>query len=95
MIVSVLMPRVFFTPNLQRHISFPPSCVDGDTVGAVLGILFSENPRLRNYILDDQGRLRKHVLVFIDGELIRDRTSLSDPVPEDAEIFVTHALSGG
>ena len=41
------------------------------------------------------GALRKHMLVFIDGEQIHDRTGLSDPVTADAEVYVMQALSGG
>ena len=62
---------------------------------AVLGVVFSENPRLRGYVLDDQGRLRKHVAVFVDGKLVEDREALSDAVRDDSEIFVMQALSGG
>jgi len=73
----------------------PPTQVVGETVRAVLEAVFKDNPRLQNYILDDQKRLREHVLVFVNGELIGDRRNLSDPVKTDAEIFIMHALSGG
>ena len=49
----------------------------------------------RGYVLDEQGRLRQHVAVFIGGELIRDRTRLSDTVAANQDIFVMQALSGG
>ena len=61
----------------------------------VLDAVFAENPRLRGYVLDDQGRLRKHVVVFIDGQVIRDRSGLGDAVDAAGEIFVMQALSGG
>ena len=95
MILSIPMPRVIFTPNLQRHILSSPNQVGGETVRAVLEAVFKENPRLQSYILDDQNRLREHVVVFVDGELIGDRRGLSDPVRADTEIFIMHALSGG
>ncbi len=50
---------------------------------------------LRGYILDDQGRLRKHVAIFVDGAMIRDRRNLGDPVADGSEVFVVQALSGG
>ena len=62
---------------------------------AALQAVFVENPVLRGYVLDDQGRLRKHVAVFVDGDQISDRVHLSDPVREDSDIFVMQALSGG
>lgn len=51
--------------------------------------------RGRSYVLDDQGLLRKHMIVFINGETVRDRDQLTDAVTDDAEIYVMQALSGG
>ena len=65
------------------------------TVAEALVEVFDLYPRMRGYILDDQGAVRKHVAIFVDGERIRDRTTLSDPLPRDAEVFIMQALSGG
>jgi hypothetical protein len=46
-------------------------------------------------VLDEQGRIRQHMVAFIDGELVRDRDTLSDPVSEDSTVDVIQALSGG
>ena len=89
------MPRVTFTSNLQRHLACPPAEVAGATVGAVLGAVFEANPRLRSYLLDDQGRLRQHVNVFINDRAVEDRDGLSDALAESDEVFVFQALSGG
>ena len=56
---------------------------------------FAQNPRRRGYVLDDQGALRRHVIVFVGGEPVSDRQRLSDAVASDAEISVLQALSGG
>jgi sulfur carrier protein ThiS len=50
---------------------------------------------LRGYILDDQNRLRRHVVVFVNGEPVHDREQLSDAVQPSSEVFVMQALSGG
>jgi hypothetical protein len=89
------MPRVFFTPHLERFLSVPPAEVRGTTVREALDAVFADNPRLRGYILDDQGRLRQHVVVFVDGSQVADREGLSDTVAPGAEIYVMQALSGG
>ncbi len=89
------MPRVVFTRTLERYVSCPPRDVRSGSVGEVLGSVFSENPELRGYVLDDQGRLRRHVVVFVDGKLVEDRIGLSDEVGDHAEVFVMQALSGG
>lgn len=89
------MARVLFTPNIQRHVTCPPTQVTGRTVREVLDEVFASNERARGYVLDEQGSLRKHMLVFINNDMIRDRVHLSDPVPPDGEVFVLQALSGG
>jgi molybdopterin synthase sulfur carrier subunit len=89
------MPRVVFTENLQRHVECPPREVEGGTVREVLDAVFATNDRARGYVLDEHGGVRKHMVVFVNGEMVRDRTTLSDAVPADAEVYVMQALSGG
>jgi hypothetical protein len=89
------MPVVAFTPNLRRHLDTPDVVVSEGTVAEALETVFARNPRLRSYIVDEQGRLRQHVAVFVGGELVRDRLGLTDPVKEDQDVFVMQALSGG
>lgn len=89
------MPRVIFTSNLQRHIRCAESRVAAGTVGAALAQVFAEQPQARGYVLDEQGHLRKHVVVFVDGRRVRDRERLSDPVHESSEVYVMQALTGG
>jgi hypothetical protein len=89
------MAEVTFTSALQRHLSVPPRCVEAGTVREALDEVFRENPLLRGYVLDDQGRLRRHVHVFVDGQLVGDRDRLSDPVGPASELHVIQALSGG
>ena len=89
------MVRIAFTPNLQRHIACPPMQAEGDTVRAVLDRAFADRPDLRAYILDEHGRLRKHMNLFVDGRAIADRNGLGDAVGPGSEILVFQALSGG
>jgi len=89
------MARVSFTQNLQRHLNAPAAAVSGATVREALDLVFSKNPQLRSYVLDDQGRLRKHVVVFVDGQIIKDRAQLGDEIDESSELLVMQALSGG
>lgn len=89
------VPQVVFTQNLQRHVACERLSVGGDTVRAVLDAAFAVYPRARGYVLDEQGALRKHMVIFIDGTQSRDRTELSDPVPENGEVYIMQALSGG
>ena len=89
------MPRVRFTANLASQTTAPECRVAGGTVASALAQVFVQHPALRGYVLDDQGALRKHVAVFVDGECVRDRAALTDAVRDDSEIFVMQSLSGG
>ena len=89
------MPRVIFAQALKRHIDCPPLDVAGTTVREALDAAFAINPRARSYVLDDQSHVRKHMTIFIDGRMIRDRTGLSEPVTPISEIYIVQALSGG
>jgi molybdopterin synthase sulfur carrier subunit len=89
------MPLIRFTPTLQRHVACSEMQVDGASVNAALGQAFTTVPTLRSYLVDEQGALRKHVTVFVDGWPIRDRTRLSDALEPGSEIDVMQALSGG
>ena len=89
------MVSVTFTANLQRHVTSPSSDVAGGTLREVLEAVFGANPQVRSYVLDDQGSLRRHMNVFVDGAAIVDRRGLTDMVADGAEVFVMQALSGG
>ncbi|MDO6435005.1 MoaD/ThiS family protein [Flavitalea sp. BT771] len=90
------MPTVKFTPALKRF--FPGlknTPAKGATLAEILGELELNYPGVRSYLLDEQGHLRKHVNIFIDGTIIKDRTALSDLFTENSEIYIIQALSGG
>jgi sulfur-carrier protein len=67
----------------------------GETVRAVLDIVFAAHPRLETYVLDDQRELRKHMRILVNGLAIADRAKQSDAVQPDDEVWVMQALSGG
>ena len=89
------MARVAFTQNIQRHVACPPVEVTGGSVREVLDAVFALNQRARPYVLDEQGALRQHMLVFVDGCPIHDRQSQTDRLSPDSEVYVSQALSGG
>lgn len=89
------MPVVYFTQNLVRHVECHHVDVTGDTLKSVLGQVFAQFPRARTYVLDDQGALRKHMVIFVDGKQAVDRTNLTDPVYQSSQIYIMQALSGG
>ena len=89
------MPKIVFTPHLKLHLDCPDTVVDGGSLRETLENVFATNPKLQGYVLDDQGRMRQHVVVFIDGRVVQDRVKLSDTVSPESEVYVMQALSGG
>ncbi len=89
------MARLVFTHHLQNHVHCPPMDADGATLGEVLAAAFHDNTRAQAYVLDEQGSIRKHIAIFIDGVPVQDRHALTDPVSPASRIDVIQALSGG
>jgi sulfur-carrier protein len=65
---------------------------DGTTVAEVLADLDRRFPGIRFRVVDEQGRLRDHMTVWLDGERCRDLTT---PVGDLDELVLMQALSGG
>ena len=65
---------------------------DGGTVDEVLVDLNRQYPGLRFRVVDEQGRLRSHMKVFVNKDLVRDLTSA---VAAGDEVTLMQALSGG
>jgi sulfur-carrier protein len=65
--------------------------IDGGSVGELLAELERANPAAKGWILDERGVLRRHINVFVNGELGRQDTS----VGADDQIDVLPAISGG
>ncbi len=89
------VPTVRFTQNIQRHVSCPVREVPGATIRESLEAYFQLHAQARGYVLDDQGKLRQHMAIFVDGQQIRDREGMSDGVKPEAMIDLVQSLSGG
>jgi len=92
---SRTMPRVTLAQSIMHVCPSQGGVVPGTTVREALQHTFEANPALRSYVLDDQGAVRKHVTIFLNGEPLTDREAQSDAVKADSEIFLLQALSGG
>lgn len=89
------MAHIYFTANLSRHTECPSNQFEAATVAELMDRYFEQWPRVRTFVLDDQGHVRKHVKVLVDGRNVQDRALLSDPLRPDSEVHVFQALSGG
>lgn len=96
------MPTVVLAPSLGRWLAAEPRpsletrrVLTGSTVRELLDALFAEFPRLRDYIVDERGVLRHHVVAFVNGSAVTDKVHLAEAVPADGELYIFQALSGG
>jgi len=87
--------RIVFTQQLRRFTETPELDTPAPTLRAALDAAFAVNPRLRGYVLDDQGHLRGNVVAFIDGRRCVERVRLDDALAADSRVHVLQALSGG
>jgi hypothetical protein len=88
--------------HLTRHLyAFFPALegqiidVDAATARHVVERLEALAPGIAFYICDERGLLRRHVNIFVDKQMIRDRKGLSDPVKPESEVHILQSLSGG
>lgn len=93
--LRAVMVTVVFAPHLQRHVPCPPQQVHATTLRGALDAALLATPALRHYVFDDQQHIRKHVAVFVNGTLTRDRVNLEMALNDNDKIDVIQALSGG
>lgn len=89
------MATIAFTSHLKAVGPAEPARYDGATLAEVLDSVAADYPLVKNYVLDDQGRLRKHIAIFIDGTMRPRETALALPLTAASEVYVLQALSGG
>lgn len=90
------MAQVKFTPNLKRfYPKLKAAEFKAETVAELLEKINAQHVGIKDYIVDEQGSLRKHVNIFIGNEMVRDKQALSDKLTDQDEVYILQALSGG
>jgi sulfur-carrier protein len=89
------MARISFTQHLRAVGPADPASYDGATLAEVLAAVARDFPRLPAYLLDDQGQLRRHIAVFIDGVMAPRDQALARPLATNSDVHIFQALSGG
>ena len=89
------MATIAFTPHLRAVGPTQQEACAGATLSEMLDDLHPRYPRLKAYVLDDQGRLRKHIAIFIDGVMTPRERALNRPLAGSSHVYVFQALSGG
>ncbi|MRW91103.1 MoaD/ThiS family protein [Duganella sp. FT80W] len=89
------MAQLTFTQQLGRFMTVPQVETTAADLRGALDACFADHPRLRGYVLDEQGHLRENVVIFIDGQRARDSRRLDDALRPDSRVYILQALSGG
>lgn len=84
--------KVLIPSALRSYTQRGESEASGETLAAVLADLERSYPGIRFRMIDEQGRVRRHIRFFVDGEQVRE---LSTPLRADGELIIVQALSGG
>ena len=69
--------------------------IDADTLADALWTLQRDYPLLRVHVWDDVGKLRQHVLIFLNEEGIRWMETLDVPLKPGDRLQIVQAVSGG
>jgi len=90
------MPKVQFTKALNRFFNNLQAVeVEASNIKNLVNEVEKKFPGMSDYILENNGALRKHVNIFIGENMIKDRIQLSDKIQTNDEIYIMQALSGG
>ena len=89
------MVRVEFAASLRRHVECALQTVAPGSLRAVLDAALTAAPELAHYVLDDQRAVRKHVALFVNGQMVQDRGKLDRTLAAGDRVLVIQALTGG
>ena len=91
MSVSVRIPTILRTyTDGESEVS-----AEGDTLAAVLDDLDASYSGIKGRILDEAGKLRRFVNVYVGNDDVRVLDELSTPTPDGTQISVIPAVAGG
>lgn len=84
--------KVLIPSALRSYTENAEADATGATLAAVLADLERQYPGIRFRMIDEQGRIRRHIRLFVNGDQVHD---LSQALTKLDEIIIVQALSGG
>jgi sulfur-carrier protein len=84
--------RVWFSTHLRAYTGGAETDVEAPTVLALVDELDRRHPGLKFRIVDEQDRLREHIVIFRNAEQVRE---LSAPLAASDKLRIMGAISGG
>jgi molybdopterin converting factor small subunit len=91
------MPVRIHIPSLLRQLysTQPIETVEAATVTEMARALEARFPGIGERLLEPDGRLRRYVHVFINGEDARRQGKADDPLGPEAEVWIVANVAGG
>jgi sulfur-carrier protein len=68
---------------------------EGSTLRELLDALEADHPGLKARVLDDEGKLRRFVNVYVGDEDVRFEQGLDTATPDGAQVSIIPAVAGG
>jgi molybdopterin synthase sulfur carrier subunit len=69
--------------------------VDATDISSALTALDQKHPGIAICVRNEQGEPRKHILIFINNDDIRERQGMQSPLRSGDVVFIMPAVSGG
>jgi molybdopterin synthase sulfur carrier subunit len=85
--MKVLIPGALLSYTSQNWVE-----AQGASVADVVDDLERRYPGIRFRMIDEQGRIRRHIRMFHQGQMVHE---LAQPLHDDGELLIVQALSGG
>jgi sulfur-carrier protein len=79
----------------QPYSAQPIEIVEAGTVAGMARALEARFPGIGERLLEPDGRLRRYVHVFINGEDARRQGKADDPLGPEAEVWIVANVAGG
>ena len=91
MSVTVRIPTI-----LRQHTGGAAEvAADGATLSDVLKALDAAHPGVAARVLDDEGKIRRFVNVYVGDEDVRFASGLETPTPDGVTVSIIPAVAGG
>ncbi len=84
--------KVLIPGALRSYTDSAQTEADGATLAEVVAALDLQYPGIAFRMVDEQGRIRRHIRFFVDGQPVHD---LGRPADPQGELVIVQALSGG
>lgn len=84
--------KVLIPSALRSYTDSPQAEVEAHTLAQAVAALDRQYPGIAFRMIDEQGRIRRHIRFFVDGRPVHD---LNHGLDADGELVIVQALSGG